>query len=69
MTPIEQASKLGKQAFLQGKSSTPIQDKELVKLISENPDKTIGASTPIIDAWIKSWHKANVEYPFIDCKK
>lgn len=59
-TAIITAAVLGTIAFNEGLSSAPCQDAELLKVIGLHEKKEMGDSMPILDAWIKSWHAANL---------
>lgn len=63
---IKQAYTLGQNAFNKNQKSIPIQDKELMNLISsarQTIGNQVGASTFIFKAWIKGWHSANLSQP------
>jgi len=53
------AAVLGTQAFRNGKQPIPALDKELMRLVAQNPNKEIGASLPLLTAWSNAWHLAN----------
>lgn len=59
-TAIMTASVLGTMAFNNGKAATPSLDSDLMNIIAQHENKEIGASIPIIKAWINSWHAANL---------
>lgn len=53
------AAVLGTQAFRDGRKPIPCQDPGLMALVDQNPDKEIGASLPLFEAWANAWHLAN----------
>lgn len=54
------AAVLGTIAFNNGKAATPALDADLMNVIAQHENKEIGASIPIMKAWINSWHAANL---------
>ena len=52
-----EAYELGTKAFHEGRSSVPAQNKEILELIK---GKEIGEGTPILKAYSKGWHQANL---------
>lgn len=53
----KEAYELGTRAFHEGKSSVPAQNKEVLEMIR---GKEIGEGTPILKAYSKGWHQANL---------
>jgi hypothetical protein len=53
------ASVLGTIAFNEGRTSIPIHDPHLYKILSELEDKEMSAGTAVMRAWATSWHAAN----------
>ena len=62
-TAIITAAVLGTIAFNEGRSAVPAHDPELLKVIGQHEKKEMGASIPILKAWIASWHAANLAQP------
>lgn len=61
---IEKASELGTQAYNEGKSCIPVQDKNLMDLIKNRRTQIgtkVGSSTFIFKAWSDAWLKAHSE--------
>lgn len=54
------AETLGMIAFASGKQASPCLDKSLMEMVAKNPDKKMGASLPLLKAWARGWHKANL---------
>lgn len=59
-TLIISASVLGHTAFKKGIKSVPCLDPKLMDLISGLKN---GASIPVMKAWSKAWHLANLNNP------
>ncbi len=59
-TAIITAAVLGTIAFNEGRSSAPCQDPELLKVIAQHEKKEMGSCIPLLKAWTKSWHAANL---------
>jgi hypothetical protein len=57
---IISAAALGTKAFKSGKKCIPCHDSQLMALIDQNENKEMGASLPIMKAWMKSWLAANL---------
>lgn len=62
-TAIFAAAVLGTIAFNEGRKAVPAHDKALMDIISQHEDKEFGACIPILAAWTKSWHAANLANP------
>lgn len=60
---VKRAFKRGREAYAAGLRSIPAHDPELTTLIDELGDKTVGKSIPLLRAWSKGWHAANLEAP------
>lgn len=58
---IECACRLGRAAFKAGKPRIPALDVDLKPLLAMSTG--IGASIPILDAWIDAWTQANLAAP------
>lgn len=63
MTKIEKTNKvaaaevLGQQAFVAGKSAASCMDEKFLELLG---DSKVGESLPILQAWARGWHNANL---------
>jgi len=55
---VEQAAKLGKEAFIRGALRVPALDPNLPALLAGSG--RIGASIPILNAWLRAWDLANL---------
>ena len=53
------AAILGTQAHKDGRKPVPCQDRALLALVAKNPNREIGASLPLLEAWSNAWHLAN----------
>lgn len=51
------AAVLGTIAHKNGYAAIPCQDTELMKMMS---GKQVGEGLPLLDAWTKAWHDANL---------
>jgi hypothetical protein len=59
---IRAASAAGRAAFERGAMAVPRCDPALMQLLRENADDP-GISIPLLDAWSRAWHAANIEAP------
>jgi hypothetical protein len=59
-TAIVTAAVLGTIAFKSGKKCIPCHDSNLMSLIDQHENKQMGASLPIMKAWMESWLAANL---------
>jgi len=57
---IEEATKLGWQAFADGKKDVPAHDFMVMNLIKSND----GNALIILEAWVKAWDAANMAAPW-----
>jgi len=57
------AELLGQRAFERGMMCVPAFDKDLMPLLGGDQ------SLPVLDAWVRGWHKANLAAPveMVDC--
>lgn len=59
---LEQASKLGTQAFNDGKKSAPFLDSNIMEMVKKYQDSEVKRmSIKIMEAWSKAWHTANAK--------
>lgn len=58
---IEHACRLGRAAFKAGKPRVPALDADLKPLLAMST--VIGASIPLLDAWIDAWTQASLAAP------
>ena len=56
---IQEAYNMGQQAHRDGRSSAPAQDPNILELIRAN-STGVGSSIPLLEAWAKGWHEANL---------
>lgn len=56
----EKAYKLGVAAFKNGAKRIPALDKHLLAMIERAGSRPVGASVPVLDAWLKGWDDANL---------
>ena len=54
------AETFGMIAFAAGMQAAPCLDKNIMEMVENNPDKKMGASLPLLKAWNRGWHKANL---------
>ncbi|MFA6903349.1 MAG: hypothetical protein WC236_09725 [Gallionellaceae bacterium] len=54
------AETFGMIAFASGIKAVPALDKNIMEMVANNPNKTVGASLPLLKAWIRGWNKANL---------
>lgn len=59
---IKAASAAGRAAFERGAMAVPRCDPALMQILRENADGP-GISIPLLDAWSRAWHAANIEAP------
>jgi hypothetical protein len=59
-TKIATAEKLGRQAFLEGRPAIPALDAQLRERGELLKGLKVGEGVPIMLAWLKGWHKANL---------
>lgn len=54
------AETYGMIAFASGIKAAPVLDKNIMEMVANNQNKEIGASLPLLKAWLNGWHKANL---------
>lgn len=55
------AYKMGKQAYAAGKTAVPVLDKNFMDFLAESRGQPVGYSIPMLKAWAKGWHEANLK--------
>jgi len=60
---ISQAFKAGEAAHKAGLPPASARDPWMHKFLSENRGHPVGWTMPILEAWAKGWHKANLASP------
>lgn len=58
---IYKAEALGQKAFAEGRTSTPALDPALNELLKGKGNGCL----PILNAWTRAWHRANLDAPVI----